>query len=198
MTHPGTPGGADTPRPPLADLVTGMPPAASPTPGGMRSSGDDEFARFYHQYFARLVAFLVYQHASVDLAVDIAQDAMITAYRKWPEITHPRAYVFKVAGRAYTRCRLGNPEQPIGEVSKPTVALPRPGETEAWLQQQEIIEVLRRLPPRQCQVLALTIDGWTPTEIAQLLDIEPEAVRASLMKARRSAAAHRLVGEEAP
>lgn len=75
--------------------------------------------------------------------------------------------------------------------------LPRPGEAEAWLQAQQVITVLRALPPRQRQVLALTIDGWPPAEIAELLGIDPAAVRSNLMKARRSAGEHhRTIAEE--
>ena len=75
--------------------------------------------------------------------------------------------------------------------------LPRPEETEAWLQEQQVIQVLRALPPRQRQVLALTIDGWSPAEIAEMLGIDAAAVRSNLMKARRSADEHRRrAGEE--
>ena len=123
---------------------------------------------------------------------------MATAWRRWAEITEPRAYVYKVAGRAYTRLAVHAPELSAGEVPEPTAVLPHPGEAEAWLQQQEVIQVLRALPPRQRQVLALTFDGWTPAEIAEMLGIEPDAIRASLMKARRSAAGeHHRSGDEA-
>ena len=57
-------------------------------------------------------------------------------------------------------------------------------------QAQQVIAVLRALPPRQRQVLALTIDGWSPAEISELLGIGPAAVRSNLMKARRSAGEH--------
>ena len=60
------------------------------------------------------------------------------------------------------------------------------------------MQVLRALPPRQRQVFALTIEGWTPTEIADMLGIDPAAVRASLKKARRNADEYRRAGEEAP
>jgi RNA polymerase sigma-70 factor (ECF subfamily) len=80
---------------------------------------------------------------------------------------------------------------PVAEVPEPTAVLPHPEEAEAWEQKQQVIGVLRALPPRQCQVLALTLDGWSPAEIAGLLGIAPSAVRANLMKARRNADEHR-------
>ena len=123
---------------------------------------------------------------------------MIAAYRRWAEIKSPRAYTWTVAYRAFIRHALNDAELPAGEVPEPAALLPRPGEAEAWLQEQQIIHVLRLLPPRQRQVLALTIDGWTPAEIAGLLDLDPAAVRSNLKKARRNADQHRRTREEAP
>jgi RNA polymerase sigma factor (sigma-70 family) len=197
MTHSGSPGGADLPRPPLTGATAGSLPAESPEPSSETQGAEDEFGRFYREHFSRLVAYLVYQGAAVHLAADLAQDAMAAAWRRWAEVTMPRAYVYKVAGRAYTRRALEEPELLAGEVPEPSAALPRPGEAEAWLQQQQVLRVLRALPPRQRQVLALTVDGWAPAEIADMLGIEPDAVRASLMKARRGAAeGHRRDEEE--
>jgi RNA polymerase sigma factor (sigma-70 family) len=199
MTHPGTPGNADAPGPPLAGPAANRPPAAGPVPGGHGPGSEHEFSCFYREHIRRLVAYLIYQGATAHLAADLAQDAMTTAYRRWPEIKSPRAYVYKVAGRAFLRHALDAPELTVGEVPEPASVLPRPEEAEAWLQTQQIIEVLRALPPRQRQVLALTIDGWSPAEISELLGIDPAAVRSNLMKARRSADEHRRrIGEEAP
>ena len=199
MTLPGTPGSADAPGPPLVGPATGRPPAVGAVPGGEGPVGEGEFSCFYREHFRRLVAYLIYQGAAAHLAADLAQDAMTTAYRRWPAITSPRAYVYKVAGRAFLRHALDAPELPVGEVPEPTSVLPRPEEAEAWLQAQQVIAVLRALPSRQRQVLALTIDGWPPAEIAELLGIDPAAVRSNLMKARRSAVEHRRrIVEEAP
>jgi RNA polymerase sigma factor (sigma-70 family) len=93
---------------------------------------------------------------------------------------------------------LDSPETPVAQVPEPTSVLPRPSEAEAWLQRQEVTQVLQALPPRQRQVLALTIDGWTPAEIADLLGIDSAAVRSNLMKARRNAANQRRTGEGTP
>jgi RNA polymerase sigma factor (sigma-70 family) len=201
MTHPGTPGSPEAPGPPppLVGPDAGGPLAGQSVPAGERARAELEFAGFYRSHFTRLVAYLVYQGATAHLAADIAQDAMATMYRRWPEIKSPRAYAYTVAYRAFIRHALDDAaETSVSEVPEPTSVLPRPGETEAWLQQQEVTEVLRALPPRQRQVLALTIDGWAPAEIAELLSIDSATVRSSLMKARRSAGQHRRTGQEAP
>jgi len=191
MTHPGTADG------PGAAAAQAGPVAGTPGATSRAQGSEDEFARFYRGHISRLAAYLIYQGATAHLAADIAQDAMITAYRRWPEIKSPRAFTWTVAYRAFIRHTLNDPEQPVSEVPESPTLLPRPGETEAWLQEQHVIHVLRALPPRQRQVLALTIDGWTPAEIAELLDLDPAAVRSNLKKARRNADEFRRTGEEA-
>jgi hypothetical protein len=136
VTHPVPSGDADASRQPLAGR------AASGSPGtgtGLAREGqgaEQEFACFYREHFARLVAYLIYQGAAVHRAADLAQDAMIEVYRRWPGIQFPRAYVYKAAGRAFVRRALEVPELPVGEVPEPTSVLPCPGEAEAWLQAQ--------------------------------------------------------------
>ncbi len=198
MTHPGLPGNADTPSSPLADPAVCEPPATSSVTDGKNHDRTDEFSSFYLEHFRRLVAYLIYQGATTHLAADLAQETMTTAYRRWPEITSPKAYVYTVAGRAFIRHSLKTPEVPAGDALEPTTVLPRPDAAEAWVQAQQITQVLRALPSRQRQVLALTIYGWSPAEIAGLLDIAPSAVRSNLMKARRGADEHRRRIEEEP
>jgi len=152
------------------------------------TDSEQEFACFYREHIDRLVAYLLYQGAPAHLAAELAQEAMITAHRRWDDITSAKAYVWQVAYRAFLRHELNDHEEPVAEVPEPTTVLPHPEEAEAWLQKQQVIEVLHALPPRQRQVLALTIDGWTPAEIAALLGINPPAVRSNLRKARCSAA----------
>lgn len=162
---------------------------------GPLSTGRQEFSGFYRGHIRRLVVYLLYQGATAHLAAELAQESMITAWERWDAIDSPRSYVWTVAYRAYIRRAL-DAEVPVSEVPEPSPVLARPQESEEWLQQQEILDVLRALPPRQRQVLALRIDGWTPTEIADLLAIGPETVRANLLKARRNAAEHRRPGKE--
>jgi RNA polymerase sigma-70 factor (ECF subfamily) len=61
-------------------------------------------------------------------------------------------------------------------------------------QQQAVLDALDRLPPRQREVIAWSVDGFTPDEIARQLGIAPEAVRVSLHKART--ALKRILGLE--
>jgi RNA polymerase sigma-70 factor (ECF subfamily) len=164
-------------------------------PGGPAPGSEQEFACFYREQFRGLVGYLLYQGAQLHLAVDLAQDAMITAHQRWNTIRSPRAYVYKVAYMAFLRRDLT--ELPTEEVPEQSSVLPHPEEAEAWLQKHQVIEMLRALPPRQRQVLALTLDGWSPADTADLLGIASQAVRSSLKQARRNAAEYlRRIREE--
>src|SRR5579859_2868729 len=103
---------------------------------------------------------------------------MGTVYQRWPKINSPKAYAWTVAYRAFTRQALEDaPETSVADVPESSSVLPSPLDADAWLQSQEVLEVLRALPPRQRQILALTIDDWTPAEMADLLGIDPAAIR---------------------
>lgn len=169
-----------------------------PVPASERPERHAEaFSCFYREFVTRLVAYLVHQGASVDLAADIVQDTMIKAYRKWHEIECHKGWAYKVAYQAYLRHVMRAVEAPVAEISEPTPLLPCPEEAEAWAQEREIVRVVRALPGRQRQVLALFLDGWTPAEIAELLGIEGTAVRSSLRKARIAVCAElRRSGDE--
>ncbi|MFF4402264.1 sigma factor-like helix-turn-helix DNA-binding protein [Streptomyces sp. NPDC001480] len=78
---------------------------------------------------------------------------------------------------------------------EPTSLLARPDAIAEWETRHDALPLLRRLPPRQRQVLSWTLAGFTPTDIADHLGLSAETVRANLKKARRTAAAY-LKGRE--
>lgn len=148
---------------------------------------EEAFSQFYRKLVVPLSAYLVSQGAPAHLAAEIAQDTMLKAYRKWHEITWHKSWVYKVAYQAYVRHVTRVDAEPFEEVPEPTPLLPRPDQAETWAQQREIVHLLRELPPRQRQVLALHHDGWTTREIAELLGIGDATVRQNLHKARLAA-----------
>ncbi|AYG78494.1 hypothetical protein DWB77_00601 [Streptomyces hundungensis] len=146
-----------------------------------------EFPAFYRSMIRSLVWFLMNQGANAHLAADIAQDTMMKAYRRWNDIEQPRAWVHRVASRALVRHIATVLEEPAEDVPEPSSLLPRPDAIATWESEQDILRVLRALPPRQRQVLAWTLSGYSSTEIAEELGMTAEAVRSSLKKARRTA-----------
>lgn len=163
---------------------------------GEPSGRDAEFTVFYRAWTKPLVGFLVLQGASVALATDLVQDTMTALYQRWSEVDHPRAWAFKTASRALIRALSTVRETPTAEPPEPSPLLRRPvTEIEQWEQQHEVVELVRHLPPRQRQVMAWTLYGHTPAEIAEQLGLSGEVVRSNLRHARRTLSKH-LVREE--
>ncbi len=167
-------------------------PAVAPPPVRPDPPDDDDaaFSAFYRRFVPRLVAFLVWQGARLPDAADIAQDTMIKLYRRWSEIHEPEAWARRVASRALARHIASIREDPCDDPPVHSSLLPPLTNVEAWDQRHEVLRLLALLPPRQQQVLAWTLDGYTPAGIAEELGITAEAVRANLMKARRALAKH--------
>ncbi|MEV4334768.1 sigma-70 family RNA polymerase sigma factor [Streptomyces sp. NPDC049597] len=178
-------------------------PAAAPAGHGAlvrrsheRLSLDEEFSDFYRKTIRGLTGFLVNQGASLPEAADIAQDTMVQAYRSWAGLRAPRAWVHAVASRAYIRRLAEVREEPVDSPPEPTSRLLRPNAVEEWEARHDALQWVKALPPRQRQVLAWTISEFTPAEIAEQLGLTPEAVRASLKKARRAITGTTSHGEE--
>ena len=167
-----------------------LPPQPAVTSPPAPPDGSAEFREFYRGFVTTLVAFLMWQGARLADATDIAQDTLIKAYQRWSEIEHPKAWTRTVASRALARHIASIDEDSIEQLCERSSLLPPSINLETWEQQHEVLRVLNSLPPRQRQVMAWTLEGYTPTEIAAELQIAAGTVRANLMKARRSLAAY--------
>ncbi|MBC9006157.1 RNA polymerase sigma factor [Micromonospora aurantiaca (nom. illeg.)] len=165
-----------------------------PAPAGQMAAATTEhqtadhgFAEFFAAEFPSLVSFLLLQGASLEEAEDAVQEAMLLTLPHWNTINSPRAYVRVAAMRRLQRQRqmLRNRARPFAEVPEPS-QMRNPHEIEAASEKQHVLAVLGRLPQRQRQVIALTIDGYSPAEIAEMLHVDPVSVRSSLRHARQS------------
>ncbi|WP_372346652.1 RNA polymerase sigma factor [Streptomyces sp. KL116D] len=177
------------------------PAIASSDPTAQRARArqhmDAEFSAFYRATVRSLVGFLVNQGADVHVAADIAQEVLTDAYRHWDSIRHHKAWVYKAASRALVR-RFASVEEPVADIPEPTSLLPRPDRIGEWEAEHDALLLVRCLPPRQRQVLAWRLVGFTPTDIADHLGLTAETVRANLKRAKRNVTAlYRTVqGEE--
>jgi RNA polymerase sigma factor (sigma-70 family) len=163
-------------------ITVGAPP---PTDSYGRT---EEFARFYRESIGRLVTFLVWQGARPADAVDIAQETMIKAYARWTTIDAPLAWARRVASREWGRLMARIEEDPVEQVPERCALLPPSTAIDELEQRHDILRLLATLPARQRQVMAWILDGYSCTEIAFELAMKPDAVRASLLKARRALA----------
>lgn len=176
---------------PAGSAIPRDPPGGSAVaPALVQSDTDAAFSAFYRRFVPTLVAFLVWQGGRLPDAVDITQETMIKLYQRWSEIRHPESWARRVASRELVRRTASVEEDLVDDPPERSSLLPALTSVEAWEQRHEVLCLLDGLPPRQRQVLAWTLDGYTPAEIADELKITPEAVRANLMKARRALAEH--------
>ncbi|MGC5529950.1 RNA polymerase sigma factor [Streptomyces sp. SR-10] len=144
-----------------------------------------DFALFYSEHLAVLTRFVMRLGASPYEAADAAHVAFVEAFPRWDRITAPRAWLRTVAARAYMR--------QTGLRDRPTESLPdRPGghcpldEVVLKEQEQRVYSALGMLSPRQRQVMAWHLDGFSHTEISEELGITVEAVRQNYARARTS------------
>ncbi|MGX7828276.1 RNA polymerase sigma factor [Actinokineospora sp. 24-640] len=182
-------GDRSDPEPPVQ-----APPLGQDRLGAPDREHDAPFSTFYRDYTPSLVRFLRWQGVPLGEATDIAQETMTQLYRHWPTVTNKTAWARTVASRRWAR-RIADThrEQPVNGDDLDTLAAASLISTEqilAYEQRHHALRLLNTLPPRQRQVLAWTLDGHTPTEIAEELQITSDAVRANLHKARRTIAQH--------
>ncbi len=187
---------SDLPRPDVP-----LPRDPLPRPELAQPLADTEnfasFNEFYRGSVPILVVFLVWQGARLDDATDIAQETMTTAYRWWPKIDHPKAWSRTMASRKLARHIASIEEDPIEHPSPRNSLMPVSIDVRIWEQRHPVLAVLNRLSPRQRQVMAWTLDGYAPAEIASELQISFQTVRANLAQARRTLAAHLdTIGDE--
>lgn len=147
------------------------------------------FSEFYRDFVRDLVAFLMMNGAGFADAAEVAQDTMTKAYQRWSTIDHPKAWARTVAFRAWTRRAVSNREDPVEYLPERGALMPS-ADAEAWINRHDLVSALDRLPPRQRQVMAWNIAGYSPAEIATEVGISADAVRASLMKARNAMIKH--------
>lgn len=156
------------------------------------------FDLFYQQEYSGLVQLALVLSGSRYGAEDIAQDALVAAWKRWHELEQPLAWTRRVVanlavsairrriveGRAMVRLAVRHGE-PITELTEP--------DTEFWA-------AVRALPTRQRQMLALYYLGdCSVGEIAATLGCAEGTVRATLHKGRLVLARRLRVGlEEEP
>lgn len=161
-----------------------------------------EFDRFFLTEFRAIVHTVMLAGATFEGASDAVQEAMVLAMARFDQLDKPDAWVRRVAVRIHNR-RSTREAQSAGQppARQPTPDLPEvattlatpapadetttPSPADGTTPPDEVREALQELSPLQRMVMALTFDGYSPTEIAASLDKLPDTVRATLRQARR-------------
>ncbi|GAB2577095.1 RNA polymerase sigma factor [Kribbella endophytica] len=171
---------------PKADPATSVDDPSPGTPS-VGNEHRQDFDDFFVDYFKRSVRAVMLAGARYEEACDAVQDAMVLAAHNYERLRTPAPWVRRVAIRIYTRKRLraGKISQREEQASRQrTVQPPDAGElTEA------VRGCLQRLPRVQRTIMALSIDGHSNAEIAEILSKPAATVRSNLRTARQAMAA---------
>jgi RNA polymerase sigma factor (sigma-70 family) len=117
--------------------------------------------------------------------MDCAQEALTLCFQHWKTIRSPHAWCRLVASRMYIR-RIAAIEDPVDDVdlAGPPLLQRADARLDEFENRHAILQMIEHLPLRQRQVLAWTYDGAPDAEIAEALQISPDAVRQTRRKAR--------------
>lgn len=157
-----------------------------PEPRAAGDLGVEPFLAFYQREYRGLVALASSLIGDRSMAEDIAQDALMAAYRRWDEVAaleSPLGWVRRVVANksvSLIRRRLAELRAltRIGSLADRPADAP---ETDA-----DFWDLVRCLPRRQAQVVALHyVSDMSVIEIAETLGCKEGSVKASLYKARQ-------------
>ena len=178
----------------LASPASSAPPRVAPrvtaaSAAGGRS-GAASFDDFFRSELPRLRA-LARALCGSAVADDLAQEALLAAYRSWPRIAgydNPEAWVRRVCANHATsllRRRSAEARALLRVGSRPT----RMAEIELDPSHEALWAEVRRLPRRQAQAAALRyVYDLTIPEIATTLGCSDGAVKSHLSRARATLA----------
>lgn len=162
------------------------------TTGALRET-DPSFDAFYRREVRALIGLAFVLSGSRVGAEDIAHDALAAAAQRWPEVSqldNPGAWVRRVvANRSVSavRRRVSEAKVHLRMLARREVVVV----AELPADSAELWRLVRALPPRQAQVVALkALDGLSLQEIAEVLGLSKETVNTHWRRAREVLAAH--------
>jgi len=166
------------------ELFTAQPESGHPAEMVSGAGTLTDFSACYAAELSSLVWFVMSLGADAHRAADVAQSAFAEAFVAWDRIQHPTAWLRRVAGRLYYRY-LVTWETSVEDVPDRQGPLSAASAFELHDEARRVLATLADLAPKQRQVMAWTIDGFSPAEIARELDVDPATIRQSLAKARK-------------
>ena len=151
-----------------------------------KHSPPDEFDVFYRREYRGLVALAASLIGDRYMAEDIAQEALLAASRQWRTVgalESPIGWTRRVVSNksvSLIRRRMAELRAVVRLGSRANVESVHESDADFW-------RLVRSLPPRQAQVIALHyVSDMTVVEIAATLGCQEGSVKASLFKARKN------------
>jgi RNA polymerase sigma-70 factor (ECF subfamily) len=144
------------------------------------------FGSFYAREFPKIVAVAYAMSGSRMAAEDLAQEAMVAAYKRWDEVgrlDRPGAWVRRVALK---RAATGF-QRRRAEVRALLRLAPLRGEPPASLSSESAAfwRTVRALPRRQAEAVILHyLEGMSVAEIAEVMGCAPATVKVHLHRGR--------------
>jgi RNA polymerase sigma factor (sigma-70 family) len=146
------------------------------------------FIAFYEREFTNAARFAWFLVRSSAIAEDVAQEAFVALYRKYPQVENPRGFVHRTIvnrARGWQRDERRNALKVV-RLSQDYGALSPPD--------AELFDVVGALPYRQRVVIVARYWlGWSEAEIARALDCRPGTVKS--LASRALAQLRQEVGE---
>jgi RNA polymerase sigma-70 factor (ECF subfamily) len=147
---------------------------------GQRESTDGDFGRFYTAAFGELARYAGRLVSDAHLGDELAQEAMVRVYARWPLMSQPRPYAFRVVHNLATDHwrRRQREHRALGDVGR-AASLPAPDNS--------IRDAVDRLPERLRSVVVLHYFADLPLhEIAAILRRPKGTVGRRLHEAREA------------
>jgi len=126
---------------------------------------------------------IAYHGFAPEIAEDSAAEAMTRLILEWEKVEKPKAWVRTVALRV--ACQLAKKQQ-TDPLSRELVDEKAAADLAAVELALIAGSAVAALPPRQQEVMTLTLVDMTPSEIADVLGCTPEQARGNLAHARRT------------
>jgi len=142
------------------------------------SRSGSELERVYRATASRLWRALYAYTRNTAIADEALSEAFAQALRRGAAVRHPEKWIWAAAFRiAAGELKAGRSQQRVDSMPEASYEIP---------ETVEILSVLARLSPKQRGALLLRYyGGYSTSEVADILDTSPAAVRVHLMRGRR-------------
>jgi RNA polymerase sigma factor (sigma-70 family) len=145
-----------------------------------------EWDACYRRLMPGVVRYLMKCFGDSDMrdAADAAHSAFTELFAKWDTVRDPRPWLWTVAFRQMLR-QNARPGYPLDMLRQEPTAAPASEQLELREETRAVLARLLQLPLAQRQVLALVLDEFSYSEIAQITGMTQDAVRKNVERARR-------------
>lgn len=154
-----------------------------------------DFRSFYQREYRSVLGMAYALTGDRSVAEDLCQDAFVAAFRRWTEVgvmEYPDAWVRRVvANRSASRFRrLASEGRALFRLGPPSQEVPPPSEDS-----MAVWSALRRLPPRQAEIVVLIyFADLSHVDASALMGCSVETARTHLKRAKARLA--RALGDD--